>query len=363
MTRPTERLGGDAAGAGPQELVLGIESSCDETAAAVVASGKQVRSSVVESQAAQHAPFGGVVPEIAGRSHLRSILPVIERAMSEAGAAWADIGCIAVTTRPGLIGSLLVGLTAAKGLAWAKCKPLVGVDHIEAHIHAATMERDEDPFPCCSLVVSGGHTALYRSTSHLDHELLGSTLDDAAGEAFDKVAQILGLGYPGGPAISRLATQGDPRRFTFPRFRPRTRREAGNDPTHAFSFSGLKTAVLYQVRGQNARAACPPAESIEARADLAASFQEAAVDCLVDTSVRAALDLGVRTVLVAGGVACNRRLREKLAQRCTAEGLVSWFPSPAYCTDNAAMVAGLGWHLWRAGRATGLSLDACASRG
>ena len=335
------------------DLVLGIESSCDETAAAVVRAGREVLSSVVDSQVALHAAYGGVVPEIAGRSHLEKILPVVDRALERAGVALQDVDAIAVTTRPGLIGSLLVGVSAAKALAWTLGKPWVGVHHIEAHVHAATMELDEHPYPCLALVVSGGHTALYRALGPLELELVATTLDDAAGEAFDKVAHVLGLPYPGGPSVSKLALDGDPRAIPFPRYRAR-----GEAP--AFSFSGIKTAVLYHVRGQDALAPTPPPEAILDRADVAASFEQAVVDVLVDGSLRAAREHGFSTVLVAGGVACNRRLRAELTERAAREGRRAVFPSPAYCTDNAAMIAGLGWHLWRAGRTCGLDADAAS---
>ncbi len=337
-------------------LVLGVESSCDETAAAVVRAGREVLSNEVHSQAAEHAPYGGVVPEIAGRSHLRAILPVIERALSQAGCGLDDLAGIAVTTRPGLIGSLLVGLSAAKGLAFARGLPLVGVDHIEAHVYAATMEAPEQvAFPCLALVVSGGHTALYRVASPLAMTLLATTLDDAAGEAFDKVAHLLGLEYPGGPAVARLAQGGDGAAIRFPRYRAK-------DGRPGFSFSGLKTAVLYYLRGGDALAPTPAPEAIPDRADVAASFQQAVVDTLVEQSLRAAEDEGLGTVLLAGGVACNARLREELARRAAERGLVTRFPSPAYCTDNAAMIAGLGWHLLEAGRVADWDLDASAQR-
>jgi len=336
-------------------LVLGIESSCDETAAAVVRGGREILSSIVDSQVAEHAQFGGVVPEIAGRSHLRSILPVIDRALSGARVELDDIDAIAVTSRPGLIGSLLVGLSTAKALAFTRGLPLVGVDHIEAHVYAATMECAQDPYPCAALVVSGGHTALYRATSPLDIERVSSTLDDAAGEAFDKVAHLLGLEYPGGPSVARLAAQGDPRRYEFPRYRARL---GPGETIGAFSFSGLKTAVLYHLRGQNGQAPTPPPEQILDRADVAACFQEAVVDSLVEPTLRAARELDVATLLVVGGVACNRRLRERMHAAASSAGLACHFPSPSYCTDNAAMIAGLGWHLWRAGRVADLELDA-----
>jgi N6-L-threonylcarbamoyladenine synthase len=332
-------------------LVLGIESSCDETAASVVRDGREILSSVVHSQASLHASFGGVVPEIAGRSHLAQILPVIDAALEQARTSLDQIGCIAVTTRPGLIGSLLVGLSTAKSLAWTRGIPLVGAHHIEAHVYAATMERAELAYPSLALVVSGGHTALYRARSPLELELLGTTRDDAAGEAFDKVAFLLGLGYPGGPAVSKLAEGGNPRALRLPAYRSR-------EGPPSFSFSGLKTAVLYHLRGQDARAPLPQPEQIPGRADVAASFEQAVVDALVDECLRSARREGLQRILVAGGVACNRRLRLELTRRAGAEGLEAIFPSPAYCTDNAAMIAGLGFQLLAAGRVEPLSLDA-----
>jgi N6-L-threonylcarbamoyladenine synthase len=332
-------------------LVLGIESSCDETAAAVVRDGRAILSSVVHSQASIHAEHGGVVPEIAGRSHLAQVLPVIDAALEKAGTRLDEIGCVAVTTRPGLIGSLLVGLSAAKALAWPRGIPLVGVHHIEAHVYAATMERPELAYPSLALVVSGGHTALYRARTPLELELLGTTRDDAAGEAFDKVAFLLGLGYPGGPAVSRLAESGNPRAIRLPAYRSR---EEGP----SFSFSGLKTAVLYHIRGQDARELLPAPESIPDRADVAASFEQAVVDSLVEECIRTARREGLPRILVAGGVACNRRLRLEMTRRAEAEGFEAIFPSPAYCTDNAAMIAGLGFQILAAGKLDDLALDA-----
>jgi N6-L-threonylcarbamoyladenine synthase len=333
-------------------LVLGIESSCDETAAAVVRGGREVLSSVVHSQIAEHAPFGGVVPEIAGRSHLEQIIPVIEQALHDAKLNLDQIDAIAVTCRPGLIGSLLVGLSAAKALAYTRSLPLVGVHHIEAHAYAATMESPVT-YPALALVVSGGHTALYRMQGPGQLTAIAQTLDDAAGEAFDKVATMLGLGYPGGPEISRLAPEGDPKAIRFPRYRPKNKRPG-------FSFSGLKTAVLYHLRGQNALNPTPAPEDIENRADVAASFQEAVVDTLVRQSLQAAEEEGLETIVVSGGVACNPRLRERMTAAAAERDLRAVFPSPAYCTDNAAMIAGLGWHLWQAGDLAELNLDAMA---
>jgi len=338
---------------GPGSLLLGIESSCDETAAAVVRGGRETLSSVVHSQASLHAVHGGVVPEIAGRSHLEQILPVVDEALKRAGIELDAIDAIAVTTKPGLIGSLLVGVSAAKTLAWTRGLPLVPVHHIEAHVYAAAMEAPdgERPYPCLALVVSGGHTAIYRARSETEIEWLGATLDDAAGEAFDKVAHLLGLPYPGGPSVSRLAESGDAEAIRFPRYR-----HGGTEP--AFSFSGIKTAVLYHLRGQDALAPTPPPEEIPDRADVAASFESTVVDVLVEETIRTARAEGLSTVLVAGGVACNRRLRKEMNERGGRAGLRVLFPSPAYCTDNAVMIAGLGFHLLRAGRTAGLDLDA-----
>ncbi|MFT5052699.1 MAG: N6-L-threonylcarbamoyladenine synthase [Chlamydiales bacterium] len=335
------------------ELVLGIESSCDETAAAVVRRGRDVLSSVVDSQIAEHAPFGGVVPEVAGRAHLRRILPCIDQALEDAGVDLGDLGAIAVTSRPGLIGSLLVGLSAAKALAFTRGLPLVGVHHIEAHAFAATMELDEPVYPCLALIVSGGHTALYRAESALELTPLAATLDDAAGEAFDKVGYLLGLSYPGGPSVSALAQSGNPTAIRFPRYRSKSG-EIG------FSFSGLKTSVLYHLRGGDALAPTPAPEEIPDRADVAASFEAAVVDSLVTSTITCARREGLDQVLVAGGVACNRRLREEMASAAAATGIRAHFPSPAYCTDNAVMIAGLGWELFSAGKLADWNLDASA---
>lgn len=331
-------------------LVLGIESSCDETAAAVVAHGRTILSSVVHSQIAEHAPFRGVVPEIAGRSHLREILPVVERALTDARVTLDELDGIAVTQRPGLIGSLLIGLSTAKALAFARGLPLVAVHHIEAHAYAAAMEHELE-YPLLALVVSGGHTALYRMRDHSTLELLAETLDDAAGEAFDKVASLLGLDYPGGPAVSKLAAAGRRDALALPRYRPK-------DGRPGFSFSGIKTAVLYALRGQDAAGPLPGALEAGRRADVAASFEEAVVDVLVEQCLATAQREDLRTITVTGGVACNRRLRERMTAAAAQAGLRAVFPSPQYCTDNAAMIAGQGWHLLRAGRRAGLALDA-----
>jgi N6-L-threonylcarbamoyladenine synthase len=333
-------------------LVLGIESSCDDTAAAVVERGGRVLSSVVDSQAALHANWGGVVPEIASRSHLDSIGPVVRKALDEAGVGLDDLAGIAVTNQPGLIGSLLVGLSYAKALSFARDLPLVGVHHIEAHVYAATMEWTEPlPTPCIALVVSGGHTALYEMNGPLKMTPIAQTLDDAAGEAFDKVAFLLGLAYPGGPSVSALAKEGDPKAIRFPRYRAK-------DKKPGFSFSGLKTSVLYHIRGGDALAPTPAPEDIPNRADIAASFQQAAIENLVKPTLQACKERGARSILVGGGVAANRCLRETMTTEAAKRGIQVVFPSPAYCTDNAVMIAGLGWHALSEGAWADGSLDA-----
>jgi N6-L-threonylcarbamoyladenine synthase len=331
-------------------LILGIETSCDETAAAVVRDGKRVLSSVVASQDKLHLPYGGVVPEIACRAHLVTVLPVFHRALSEAGVKLDDLDAVAVVNTPGLVGSLLIGLTAAKALAWINALPLIGVNHLHAHAYAAALERDEDVFPCVTLVVSGGHTSLFHSRSPIEHERLGGTLDDAAGEAFDKVASILGLGYPGGPHIDRVARTGDPDAVRFPRSRL-------SADSLDFSFSGLKTAVLYHCRGQDANA---PARALSAEetADVAAGFQEAVVDVLVEKLLRAARRISAKRIALGGGVAANSRLRERVQAAALSRGLDLLLPPTPYCIDNAAMVAGIAHHLYNAGSTSDLSLDA-----
>jgi len=287
-------------------ILLGIETSCDETAAAVVAGGREIRSSVVQSQIDIHRVYGGVVPEIACRAHIETILPVVEKALAEAGTGLEGIDAVAVTNAPGLVGALLVGVSFAKSLALAAGKPIVGVDHVQGHIYAGRLAFAELAYPCVSLVVSGGHTSLYLSRSEIDHELLGSTTDDAAGEAFDKVAKILDLGFPGGPAIDRLAKGRDPGRVVFKRTIP---------DSLDFSFSGIKTSVLYRVRGQDARK--PMSLGAEERADVAAGFQEAVVDVLVEQAMKACARTGAPRISVGGGVACNSRLREKMKDRAS----------------------------------------------
>ncbi|MGI9600254.1 MAG: tRNA (adenosine(37)-N6)-threonylcarbamoyltransferase complex transferase subunit TsaD [Acidimicrobiales bacterium] len=325
------------------DIVLGIETSCDETAAAVVVGAQSVLSSVVSSQVDLHARFGGVVPEIASRAHVELLAPVIAQAVVESGLPDADIEAVAATTGPGLIGSLLVGVSAAKALALVWDVPFVSVNHLEAHLYAAFLEEPDLEMPLVVLLVSGGHTQLVHMVGHGDYRVLGSTLDDAAGEAFDKVARYLGLGYPGGPAIDALAMEGDPSAIAF----PRAMRNEGLD----FSFSGLKTAVVNHVRKH------PDV----ATADVAASFQEAVVDVLTHKARRAATEVGAKGLCLAGGVAANSQLRERLLDVCVEDDLRAFLPSRSMCTDNAAMVAAAGW--WRLRRDGPAPLDTGANPG
>lgn len=327
-------------------LILGIETSCDETAAAVVENGKRVLSNVVSSQVPLHAKYGGIVPEIASRAHIENIMPVLHEALSSSGRALDEMDAVAVTVGPGLIGALLVGVSTAKALAYSAGVPLVGVNHIEGHLSAIFLESDEVKMPFVLLVVSGGHTHLYLIKDYCDYEKLGQTRDDAAGEAYDKVSKLLGLGYPGGPVIDRLAREeGDPAAVKF----PRVFLEGG---TSDFSFSGLKTAVLNYVRGLKQ-------ERLSDRqvADVCASFQAAVVDVLVRKTVDAAVKTGVENIVVAGGVASNGALRENLRKAAEAAGKRLFIPSPALCTDNAAMVAAAGYHLFKAGKVAALDLN------
>jgi tRNA N6-adenosine threonylcarbamoyltransferase len=372
-------------------LILGIESSCDETAAAVVADGERILSSVVASQVLTHARYGGVVPELASREHLRRIVPVVEGALERANVSLADIEAVAVTEGPGLIGSLLVGLVYGKALALSLGKPLVGVNHLEGHLHAVLLQNSMDVATgntteaarsaCAGLVVSGGHTVLYRmdfirsakiAAPMYNYKRLGQTRDDAAGEAFDKVAKLLALGYPGGPVIDTLARFGDAKAVEFGRIKMR-----GNP--RDFSFSGIKTAVLYRVRGSaleteaekrrewmRESGARPFPEAIrehcsQATLDLIASFQSTVVADLVERTVVAAAAEHMDTVLVSGGVACNSLLRERFAEAAKRNNLKVFFPSPALSTDNAAMIAAAGYHKLMWGRTADLSLTAHAS--
>lgn len=324
-------------------VVLGIESSCDETAAAVVRDGRTVLSNVIASQVKIHERYGGVVPEIASRKHIEAILPVVSQALADAGMTLAGIDGIAVTRGPGLIGSLLVGLSAAKAIAFARGLPIVGVNHLEGHIAAAFLMESPPPFPFVALVVSGGHTTIYRVEGFQRFTLLGQTRDDAAGEAFDKAATLLGIGYPGGVVIDRLATSGNRAAFLF----PRAMRESLD-----FSFSGLKTSLLTRIKKRETPFAP------EELPDLTASYQEAICDVLVEKTLRAAAMVSAGRVVVCGGVAANSRLRERFGSDGPAAGVEVFVPPPVFCTDNAAMIAVVGTHLLEAGERGGLDMNA-----
>lgn len=325
--------------------ILGIETSCDETGAAIVEDGRRILSNVISSQADLHAATGGVVPEVAARRHVEQINPVIALALKEGGLAFSDLDAVAVANRPGLLGALMVGVSAAKALSYALKIPLLGIHHIEAHIYANFLVRPDIPFPLICLVASGGHSEIFLMRGHGDYEILGRTRDDAAGEAFDKSARLLGLGYPGGIQIDRLAKSGNPKAIAFPR--------AWLDHDSLdFSFSGLKTAVRNAARdGLD----CHPIE------DWCASVQEAIVDVLVRKTIRAAKEHGVRTVLAAGGVSANSRLQQALSDACADVGLDFIAPPAVLCTDNAAMIACAGYYHLQAGLIDNLALDVLAS--
>ena len=325
-------------------LVLGIETSCDETAAAVLADGRRVLSSVVASQDEVHAPYGGVVPELASRRHIEVIVPVVEKALADADVRLTDLDGMAVTQGPGLVGSLLVGCSMAKALAWVHRLPLVGVNHLEGHIYAAFLTDDPPEYPFLALVVSGGHTALYHAQAPLRYRLVGQTRDDAAGEAFDKVAKLLGLGFPGGPAIQRTAERGDAAAIAFPVAQI-------TDGARDFSFSGIKTSVSLWVKRH-----APLSE--DRVADVAASFQATVVRMLVRKTVRASLHLGVKRVVLTGGVAANGPLRALLAEECEAHGIRLHVPPRQLCTDNAAMIAAAGSARLAAGERAPLTMNA-----
>lgn len=347
--------------------ILGIESSCDETAAAVVDDGELVLSNVISSQIDLHRAHGGVVPELAARGQITAILPVIESALDIAKTTIDEIDAIAVTNTPGLAGSLLVGVNAAKAFAWSTGKTLIPVNHLEGHVHANWLRTSDDlardvPLPAICLLVSGGHTELLRMKSHHEYELLGQTIDDAAGEAFDKGARLLGLSYPGGPAIQKASHTGDPQAFAFPRS------QLGDSLD--FSFSGLKTSLLRQVdpyrmpddRPKQSGAIFPEHRAPLFREDLplanlAASYEEAIVDVLSSKLIRAVSKYGAKSVLIAGGVAANSNLRDRVQQRAPGEVVVSW-PRLEFCTDNAAMIAGRAYHLAMRNKIGGLETDA-----
>ena len=327
-------------------LVLGVETSCDDTAVAVLLDGRTVLANLVSSQDSVHGPFGGVVPELASRQHIRHILPILDGALKKAGVELKALDGIAVTFGPGLVGSLLVGLSVVKGISFRWGIPYVGVNHLEAHLLAVFLER-EVAFPYIALLASGGHTLLYLVRGFGEYLYVGGTRDDAAGEAYDKVAKMMGLGYPGGKVIDQLAQNGNPRAVSF----PRSRMKKGS---FDFSFSGVKTAVWHYLsaRGEDKWAA--------QKVDIAASFQEAVVDMLVAPTMRAARELGVGRIVLAGGVAANSRLRQRMAQETEEEGMAVYFPSPALCTDNGAMIALTGHRWLERGRRDDFGLNADA---
>lgn len=325
--------------------ILAIESSCDETAAAVVVNGRDVRSNVISSQIALHTLYGGVVPEIASRKHIEKINQVITEAMEEAAASWEDLDAIAVTYGPGLVGALLVGVAEAKAISYARNLPLIGIHHIEGHISANYIENKELEPPFLCLVVSGGHTHLVKVADYGKYEILGRTRDDAAGEAFDKVARAIGLGYPGGPKIEKVSHEGNPHAMEFPR--PKIA-----DGPYDFSFSGLKSAVLNYLNS------CQMKNIPIVQADVAASFQKAVTDVLIGNAMRAIDEYGMKKFAIAGGVASNGTLREGMRAACEEKGVTFYHPSPIFCTDNAAMIGAAAYYEYKAGVRSGLDLNA-----
>ena len=327
-------------------LTLGVETSCDDTAAAVLQDGKKILSNVVSSQDQVHGAYGGVVPELASRQHIRNILPIIDAALSNAGVNLADLDGIAVTYGPGLVGSLLVGLSLVKGISFRSGIPYVGVNHLEAHLLAIQLEH-EVPFPYIALLASGGHTLLYRVNSLGDYFHLGGTRDDAAGEAYDKVAKMMGLGYPGGRIIDNLAKEGNPEAIRFPRARLKKN-------SYDFSFSGIKTAVWHYLNSGERE------QREVQKQDVAASFQEAVVDMLIDPTIKAAITHRIDRIVLSGGVAANSRLRAKMTERANQDQLQVFYPAPKFCTDNGAMIALTGYHWLSRGRRDDYTLNADA---
>lgn len=327
------------------DLILGIETSCDETAAAIVEDGKKIISNVVASQISIHQKYGGVVPEIASRKHMEYIIPVIDKALEESGKRITDLSAIAVTYGPGLIGSLLVGLSVAKAIAYAQNIPLIGINHLEAHIYANFLEYNEIKPPFVCLIVSGGHTSLVYIRHFGEYELLGQTKDDAAGEVFDKIAKVLGLDYPGGPITEKLAKKGEPSSIKFPR-------PILNDKSYDFSFSGLKTAVIYYIKESKEENKKIPVS------DILASFQQAVIDVLVKKTIKAALKFKTKQIILAGGVAANNSLRREIKEKADLLGIKVFYPSIFLCTDNAAMVASAGYYKFKENIKSSLNLDA-----
>ncbi len=320
-------------------LCLGIETSCDETAAAVVRDGREILSNIIATQLDLHAEYGGVVPELACRRHGQLIDRIVERALKEGGVSLEDVGLVSVVQGPGLIGALLIGVNFAKALAWARGLPVVPINHVEAHVYSCFMSNPRMELPAIGLVASGGHTSLFIMENVGRYRKLGETTDDAVGESFDKVASLLGLPYMGGPHVEKLAMKGDPNAIPFPRGMTKKK-------SYDFSYSGLKTAVLYHVKGYGNRKRDPDELSDQEKADVAASFQEAALEVLVQKSLRAAEEFGAKSIAVGGGVSANQRLRTLFAEGARGLALPVYFPEKRLCTDNAAMVAGLGHRLY-----------------